>query len=211
MTKERLTLDRLSAISDGVLAIVITILVLGIDIPTDHNFTQDGLIKFLMRLEPELVAYVASFVMVAIYWVQHYALFHFIRYVNRRLIWLNILFLLPITLLPFVAKVRALYRYEPLVIVFFASAHIICGILLLALWGYAVSHPELLAHQITPKVRNSMTLRILISPVICLVAIALAYVDVDVATYIFMLIPLLYISHRTVDSYFQKTDQQPDQ
>ncbi len=211
IAKETLSTDRLSALSDGVMAIVITILVLGIDIPTDHSFSEDGLIKFLKLLEPDLIAYVASFVMVGIYWVQHHAVFHFVRYVNRRLIWLNILFLLPITLLPFVAKLRALYRYEPMVLLLFASAHILCGLLLLALWRYAISHPELLEIQIIPKVRHSMAIRILISPVICLIAIAVAFVNVNVASYIFVVIPLFYISHRTVDSYLHEAEQHSSQ
>ena len=211
IAKEKLALDRLSAFSDGVLAIVITILVLGIDIPTDHNFRRDGLIKFLKLIEPDLIAYVASFVMVGIYWIQHYAVFHFIRYVNRRLIWLNILFLLPITLLPFVAKLRALYRYDPIVLMLFASAHIFCGLLLLVLWRFAVSHPELLEIQIIPKVRLSMTIRILIAPVICLIAIVLAFVDINVATYIFVAVPFFYISHRVVDTSLQEAEQHSDQ
>jgi uncharacterized membrane protein len=208
MSKERLTVDRLNALSDGVLAIVMTLLVLSIDIPTDHNFTVDGLVKFIKKLEPSLIAYVSSFVMVGIYWIQHHVVFQFLRYVNRRLILLNILFLLPITLLPFVAKMKALYRHERQVIVLFAFAHILCGLLLLALWGYAVSHTELLVKQINPQVRHSMTLRILTLPFFCLASIGLAFVDVNLGTYIFLVVPLFYFSNSVVDTFIEAPEQQ---
>jgi len=201
--KERLPIDRTNAMSDGILAIVITLLVLGIDIPSNHKFSEDGLISFIVKLEPSLVAYGMSFVMVGIYWVQHVSLFQFLRHVNRHLMWLNILFLLPITLLPFIAKVKAMYRYDPLVVALFAGVHILCGLFLLALWAYTHAHPELLAGPITPRVKRSMTLRILVSPLICLVAMGVAFVEVDLATYMFVVIPFFYISHHTVDTFLK--------
>jgi uncharacterized membrane protein len=203
---ERLPIDRLNAMSDGILAIVITILVLGIDIPTEHKFSEEGLVSFLIKLEPSLIAYAMSFVMVGIYWVQHAALFRFLGHANRRLIWLNILFLLPITLIPFIAKVKAAYRYDPMVIALFSSVHILCGVFLLAIWAYMLAHPELLTCPVHSNVKRSMTLRILVSPVICLIAMGLAFVDVKLGTSIFAVIPFFYIWHRTVDASIQKTE-----
>lgn len=62
--------ERISALSDGVIAIAITILVLGIDIPENHDFTEQGLMDFLAKLEPRLIAYTTSFILVAVYWIQ---------------------------------------------------------------------------------------------------------------------------------------------
>lgn len=202
--KERLSLDRVNALSDGVMAVVITILVLGIDIPTEHSFTEAGLMSFFIKLEPSLIAYGTSFVMVGIYWIQNHVMFSFLRYVNRRLILLNLLFLFPVTLLPFVAKVKALYRYDALVVVIFAGAHILCGLILLAMWAYIVSHPELLVKPVTPQVTRSMALRILITPAVSLVAMGAAFVNIDIGTYIFLIIPFFYLSNHVVDSYLYK-------
>jgi hypothetical protein len=71
-------------------------------------------------------------------------------------------------------------------------------------WRYAVSKPELLAVRVKPQVIQSMDLRILISPLVCLATICLAFVDVTVATYIIVLIPLFYLSHRKVDTAIEK-------
>ena len=54
--REKIQIDRLNAFSDGVLAIVITILVLGIDIPENHDFNVESLIDFFVKLEPSLIA-----------------------------------------------------------------------------------------------------------------------------------------------------------
>jgi hypothetical protein len=52
-----------------------------------------------------------------------------------------------------------------------------------------------------------MTLRILVSPVVCLAAMGVAYVDVDLGTYVFAIIPFFYIWHHTVDAYLQKENR----
>jgi uncharacterized membrane protein len=201
---ERLPIDRMNAMSDGILAIVITLLVLGIDIPTDHRFSEQGLLQLFIKLKPSLTAYGVSFMAVAVFWIQHTALFQFLRHVNRHLVWLNILFLLPITLIPFVAKLKAVYRYEPLVVMLFASVLTLCGLFLLFIWIYVLTHPELLVVQISSKVKRSMTFRIIVSPLICLIAMGVAFVDVDVGTYVFTLIPLFYFSHHAVDASIQE-------
>ncbi len=207
---EQLPFERLNALSDGILSIVMTLLVLGIDIPTDHPFSEQGIFAFLLKLKPSLTAYVVSFVVVGVFWIQHTALFQFFHLINRHLAWLNILFLFPITMIPFVAKLRAAYRYEPLIVVLFAGVLTLCGLFLLVIWLYAVAHPELLVGRLNARVRRSMTFRILVNPLICLFAMGMAFVDVDIATYIFLAIPLFYLSHHKVDAYLREADQSPE-
>ena len=102
------SVERLNAFTDGVLAIVITILVLGIDIPEDHKFSEQGLIAFLSKISRDVVMYAASFLLVGAYWVQHHSVFQFLGRCNRVVIWLNILFMFPLTLAPFLTKLKAI-------------------------------------------------------------------------------------------------------
>ena len=111
-----LGLDRLNALSDGVIAIVITILVLGIEIPDDHRFTEEGMLAFLRRTEHDLLAYAVSFWLVGAYWVQHHAVFHHLQRADRYLVGLNLLFLFPVTLLPVTTNLKATYPEEPLAV-----------------------------------------------------------------------------------------------
>ena len=87
--------DRLEAFSDGVLAIIITIMVLEFAAP--HEPTMDALLK----LWPVFVSYVLSFAYVGIYWNNHHHLFQVVRAVDGRVLWANLLLLFCLSLFPF--------------------------------------------------------------------------------------------------------------
>ena len=102
---------RVLALSDGVFAIIVTLLVLEIHVP---ELTQGhSLNEALAELRPSLVAFVISFVLAGMYWVGHRDLFALIRRTDRGLVWLNILYPLPLCLLPFGAGLVGRYDQEP--------------------------------------------------------------------------------------------------
>ncbi|MCO8269940.1 TMEM175 family protein [Actinoplanes sp. TRM 88003] len=88
--------SRLEAFSDGVLAIIITIMVLELKIPESHDLsgllhdTGDGLLTYLL-----------SFVWIGIYWVNHHHMFHLVRHVAGGVLWANLALLFTLSLLPF--------------------------------------------------------------------------------------------------------------
>ncbi|MHC4433280.1 MAG: TMEM175 family protein [Planctomycetota bacterium] len=204
----RFTVDRLKGFTDGVLAIVVTILVLGIDIPEDHVFSEQGLVAFLLRIGWDVLMYAASFWLIAAFWVQHHALFQYLRYCNRTLLWLNILFIFPLTLMPLLTKLKAIYRHDELVVPLFGSAFIVCGLILLGIWKYAISHPALIGRpSIEAPVVRSMTRRILIGPLVSLVAIGLSFLNIHLGTIAFCSMPLFYLSHRLIDSGWETPEE----
>ena len=79
--------DRVVALSDGVFAIIITILVLEIAVPED--LSDRSLVQALDDLRPTLVAWVASFLLTGMFWIAHRDLFARVRVVNRDLVWLD--------------------------------------------------------------------------------------------------------------------------
>jgi uncharacterized membrane protein len=90
-----MTTDRLSAFSDGVLAIIITIMVLEFKIPHGHS------LEALTPLLPAFFSYVLSFVYVGIYWNNHHHLLHVVRKVNGGILWANLHLLFWLSLMPF--------------------------------------------------------------------------------------------------------------
>ncbi len=90
---------RVLALSDGVFAIILTLLVLEIHVPELSG--DQGLWDALRELRPSLVAFLISFVVVANAWARHRDLFALIRRTDRVVIWLNILYMLPLAMLPF--------------------------------------------------------------------------------------------------------------
>lgn len=87
--------ERFEAFSDAVLAIVLTILVLEIHLPSDDHSLQA-----LIEIAPEFLAYVFSFILIATMWVNHHYLFSQVKTINNRIIWTNIVLLFWSSLLP---------------------------------------------------------------------------------------------------------------
>jgi uncharacterized membrane protein len=90
-----MTTTRLEAFSDGVLAIIITIMVLEIKVPHDTTW------KALFALAPVFNSYVLSFIYIGIYWGNHHHLLHTIKHVSWRIIWANMHLLFWLSLIPF--------------------------------------------------------------------------------------------------------------
>ena len=90
-----MTKGRLEAFSDGVLAIIITIMVLELRPP------EETTLDALRPLVPVFISYVLSFAVVGIYWNNHHHLFQAVRAVNGRVLWANLLLLFSLSLLPF--------------------------------------------------------------------------------------------------------------
>jgi uncharacterized membrane protein len=101
------TIPRVLALSDGVFAVVITLLVPEIHVP---ELTQGhSLTEALREVRPSFNAFVVTFILTGMYWVGHRDLFALIRRTDRGLVWLNILYLLPVCLLPFGASLLGPY------------------------------------------------------------------------------------------------------
>lgn len=85
---------RLEAFSDGVLAIIITIMILEIKVPEGHEFAD------LKPLIPKFLSYILSFIYVGIYWNNHHYLIHSINKVNGKILWANLHLLFWLSLIP---------------------------------------------------------------------------------------------------------------
>jgi uncharacterized membrane protein len=98
---------RLEAFSDGVLAIVITIMVLEMKVPHEPSF------EALRAVWPEFLSYLLSFAILAIYWVNHHHLLHLVRAVDGPMLWANLLLLFCLSLFPFVTAHLGQSRAAP--------------------------------------------------------------------------------------------------
>ena len=87
---------RVEAFSDGVIAVIITIMVLELKVPAGHDLAA------LQPLIPIFASYVLSFIYVGIYWNNHHHLFHAVHHVDGKVLWLNLHLLFWLSLIPFV-------------------------------------------------------------------------------------------------------------
>src|SRR4029450_9769299 len=93
--------SRVEALSDGVFAIAMTILVLNISVPTAETVSADRLLDALGRVAPQVIVYIISFVNLGVLWVGQHNQYHFIDRADRWFLWINILFFLFYSLFPF--------------------------------------------------------------------------------------------------------------
>src|SRR5829696_905510 len=137
---------RIVNFSDGVFAIVITLLILTIrapDIP-DASAAQE-LPSRLLALTPKFLSYIISFLVVATYWMAHHSAFELIRGYDRTLLWLNFLFLMTISFLPFPTSLLGEYAEQQLTVVIYAATAAIASLLLVSISWYATSGHRLVA------------------------------------------------------------------
>ena len=204
-----MALNRLLSMTDGILGIAMTLLVLNIDIPQDHDFSRRGLLSFVTQMEHDLFIYAASFFLIARYWVEHHLIFHYIRNLSRALVWLNFLFAFSITMLPFATKLKGTYERDVAVAVIFGAVHIACWLSLLSVWKYAASRSKLLERPLNPRTAQIITRRLLIGPAVILAAISVSYINVRLGTLAFLFVPMFYLLQPQID-FLSNADEDPE-
>src|SRR5215204_2774272 len=132
--------SRLEAFSDGVFAIVITLLILDIRFP-DVEYSQFK--ATLVSVYPRILAYVMSFIIIGLYWVIHHNSMHAIKKTDRGLLWLNILLLLFVSFIPFPTSLVGRYPFEAGPIMIYGFTLIACNLVGFLSILYVHYHPEL--------------------------------------------------------------------
>ena len=107
--REAFQLERLILFTDAVFAIAITLLVIELKVPELERRTEREAVNALLRLTPKIIGFLVSFFITAIYWAAHHRIFRFVRHLDSKLLWLNILFLLCIVLMPFTTAYQSEY------------------------------------------------------------------------------------------------------
>jgi uncharacterized membrane protein len=192
-----MSIHRVEALSDGVFAIAMTVLVLGIRVPEGGGAA--GLSSQLREMWPKFASYAMSFVMAGVLWIGHHFQFQFIHRADRPLLWLNLLFLLSITFLPFSTAVLGNYYDAPLAVALYGGTLVLAGACLLAHWTYATRNPRLVSPDLDPRIISSIRQRIAVGLSLSSVATAAGFVAVRLSLAIFLVIPVLYLVRSHVD------------
>src|ERR1051326_7937395 len=112
------TTARLETLTDGIFAIAMTLLVLDIHVPDLVTATSNHeLWSQLLIMWPRILSFIISFIILGMFWVSHHTEFRFIKKLDNKLIWLNMFFLLFVSLLPFSAALLGRYTENRVAIV----------------------------------------------------------------------------------------------
>ena len=130
--------QRIEAISDGVFAIAMTLLILDIKVPVSDAIKSDAdLIKALFVLTPKLLSYLLSFITLGIFWAAQSTQFHYINKSDRNLNWIDLFFLLFVSLIPFTTAFLSEYITYKFAIFLYWLNIIMLGLILILHWSYA--------------------------------------------------------------------------
>jgi len=131
-------LDRLAGISDGIFAVGMTLLVLGLSVPTvNAGVTEGDLWQALLRLGPNVLVYALSFMTLGIFWVGQGTQLNLLARSDRNYTWLQLLFLLAVTLVPFSTALLARFPSFRLALIEYWLNIVFLGLTLLAGLQYA--------------------------------------------------------------------------
>jgi len=176
--------NRLEAFSDGVIAIIVTIMVLELRAPAQPT------IQALWKVAPVFISYGLSFLVVAIMWVNHHHLIHAVRGVTVRLLWTNLYLLFLMSLVPFVTDYLGKNYREPLAVALYGLDLVLCSsafYLLRIILIQQDRHDSALAEY-----HASIQRKNLLSAALYLSSVPLAYVSIYASFFIFALIPAIY-------------------
>src|ERR671931_2798144 len=191
-----LSKNRIEALTDGIFAVVMTLLVLDISVPQISSHYNIGnvaaeteLLKRLFDLWPKILSFGISFVILAIYWVAHHRQFHYIKHSNRALIWINIVFLMATCLIPFSTSLLGEYREQEISILVYGGNSIVIASLLYIQWWYSTSdHGRLADENLDSAIKTTLSRRLLFGIIIYLIAIGISFVYIQLSVFLFTII-----------------------
>ena len=179
-----MTTSRLEAFSDGVIAIIVTIMVLELHSPAQPTW------RALIKVAPTFISYGLSFLVVAIMWVNHHHLIHAVREVTARLLWSNLNLLFWMSLVPFVTEFVGKNYHEPMAVALYGLDLALCGC------SFYLLRTELVRQEGADgnlrDYHDSIQRKNAFSAGLYFLSAPLAYVSVYASFFVFALIPALY-------------------
>lgn len=186
--------NRIEAFSDGVFAIVITLLAFQLESPqieNKENWYQ--LFIALLAIAPKFLGFVMSFFFVAVFWVAHHQFFHTLNFSKRGLLWLNNLFLFFITFIAFPTSVLGAYPNNPTAVVFFGLTYFAASLVFAILRWYGWRKNETASDEIADDSLQKAMFRSFMPPILYLIGIGISRFSLTAAIIIFFLTPTLLI------------------
>jgi len=184
--------SRVEAFSDGVLAIIITLLVLEIKIPELHDPTSlEEALRALFHLMPRFIGFLLSFAFVAVFWINHHRFFTLVPRVDWALLWLNNLLLLFLCFIPFPTGFIGENPRNPIALILFAFAFMSAGIVFNCMWRYAHRN-GLVSEQVPDELIHKAIRRGLIGPVLYFLGGMMSFVLPVLSWILYGVVPILY-------------------
>ena len=190
--------NRLEAFSDGVIAIIITIMVLELRAP--HGYE----LKELKPLIPKFLSYILSFIYLAIYWNNHHHMLHTVRHVTGSILWANLHLLFWLSLIPFTTAWMGENSFKPMPMALYGIVLLMAAIAYFILQRLIIKHhgkASILSKAIGKDYKGKA------SPILYSLAIASCWVNPWIAGIIYVLVTFMWlIPDRRIEIIFDEED-----
>jgi TMEM175 potassium channel family protein len=182
-------LERVIFFSDAVFAIVITLLVLPLTAEVDLPDAGVDTAALVWDRWPRVLTFVVSFLVIGQFWIAHHRMFAQLRRVDHGLIWLNLVFLLTVSFLPFPTAVLggAPTADDSFPVVFYAGSMTVTSLALTVAWGYAVRR-QLLSRTLTAHRIRAYSLRTVTTSAVFLLSVGAAFLGLWIAVLFWLVI-----------------------
>jgi uncharacterized membrane protein len=195
-------LERIALFSDAVFAIAITLLIIEVHVPPyEPGMTDADLAHYLDHLLPQFLGFLVSFFVIGQFWLAHHRMFRYLRSCNRQLLANNLLFLLPIVVMPFsTAFFSEFFRSglrTPLAV--YTGTILLAGLLSYRLWHVALDPKNKLGPPVDKVVLRYNGTRALLAPAIFVVVFLLSFINSTVA---YAVAPFILLSGWAVRRHF---------
>ncbi len=195
--------SRVEALSDGIFAIVLTLLVFDLKVPRlGPTAGTPELLAGLWAILPQALSYLLSFFALGNFWIAHRGQYHYIRRTDRALLWINLLFFLFITAIPFATAFLAEYPGQQVPVIVYGVDLALAGLTLYGHWRYVTRNARLLDVPVPQTLVQQQGRRILVGPLIYLVGIACALVNAWISLVLYLLVPIYYVLPGAVDRHW---------
>jgi len=174
--------EHVISFSDAVFAFAITLMALSIDIPDlPSNLTQAELLDKLYDLFPQFESYIISFAVIALFWVSYHQVFNHIKGSHIVMVYLNLLFLLLITLLSLSTSLVINYGNYRIPYVIYSFIVILTSSLLTLIWWHATKDKLLIDKNLHPLYIKGVMLTLVSIPLVFTVSIFISFINLDIA------------------------------
>lgn len=190
--------NRIEALSDGIFAIAMTILLLSFDFVMDHSLVKDINVFYghLRSAGRDLVHYVESFFILGCFWFQHHNQLHFVKYSDAKLMFVNIFFLMFISFIPITTVLVSDFYDVRSVALLFGANLMAASLVLAAHWLYATHRRGLMETDIHKRTIDFYTKESFIAPAVCLLGMAISLFSPRAGALVYFAIPFVLIFYR---------------
>jgi uncharacterized membrane protein len=187
--------EHVISFGDAIFAFAITFMTLAIEIPNlPPNLTELQLLIKLGEIYPQFESYLISFAVISVFWVSYHQVFNFIKKSHITIVYLNLLFLLSITLLSISTSLVINYGSYRIPFIIYCIVVMMSSSLLALIWWYATKDYRLVDRNVHPLFIKGTIINLLSIPFVFALSILISFVNLDIAQYFWLIIVPLNIA-----------------